>query len=349
MTATFPGGVKAFTTKNAGDEVDESHVNDLQDEVAAVETGTLRMHFGDGSDGATDMNGSNTFAAFATLGGSTYTLTRDIYPTALTVRAGITLKTDGFKIFAANSITVEATGIVSNAGADGSAGSVATGGTAGASGGGGSTKAPPAAQNGGNQEIAGAAGANEAVSAGGANGIAGAAGGGEGHVGGAENGGAAGVATALPAASGGIHNLTAVSLWRAFGAAAVVSFGYHAGNGGAGGGYTGDGAGGGGGGGGGNGGYLVLFSPVLANAGSITVNGGDGGAGGAGGANADGGGGGAGGNGGIVAIACLSRTGNTPTVAGGSGGAAGSGTGSGFAGDAGSPGLNGLIIELKPA
>ena len=38
MTATFPGGVKVFTTKQAGDQIASAHINDLQDEVVAVET-----------------------------------------------------------------------------------------------------------------------------------------------------------------------------------------------------------------------------------------------------------------------------------------------------------------------
>lgn len=39
MAATFPGGVKSFTTKTDGvDKIYASHVNDLQDEVMAIET-----------------------------------------------------------------------------------------------------------------------------------------------------------------------------------------------------------------------------------------------------------------------------------------------------------------------
>ena len=38
MAATFPGGVKTFTTKQAGDQIDSVHINDLQAEVVAVET-----------------------------------------------------------------------------------------------------------------------------------------------------------------------------------------------------------------------------------------------------------------------------------------------------------------------
>ena len=38
MAATFPGGVKNFSTKQAGDQIASAHINDLQDEVVAVET-----------------------------------------------------------------------------------------------------------------------------------------------------------------------------------------------------------------------------------------------------------------------------------------------------------------------
>jgi len=38
MAATFPGGVKTFSTKQAGDQIASAHINDLQDEVVAVET-----------------------------------------------------------------------------------------------------------------------------------------------------------------------------------------------------------------------------------------------------------------------------------------------------------------------
>lgn len=39
--ATYPGAVKSFTTKNAGDTIQPSHINDLQDEVTAIEDGLL--------------------------------------------------------------------------------------------------------------------------------------------------------------------------------------------------------------------------------------------------------------------------------------------------------------------
>jgi len=39
--ASYPTSVKTFTTRNAGDVIQPSHVNDLQDEVNAVEAGLL--------------------------------------------------------------------------------------------------------------------------------------------------------------------------------------------------------------------------------------------------------------------------------------------------------------------
>ena len=47
MTAEFPGAVKQFTTKRNlpdGDLVDASHINDLQNEVMAIETELLKTN-----------------------------------------------------------------------------------------------------------------------------------------------------------------------------------------------------------------------------------------------------------------------------------------------------------------
>jgi hypothetical protein len=41
MSASYPGAVKTFTTKNAGDAIQPADVNDLQDEVNAIEAGLL--------------------------------------------------------------------------------------------------------------------------------------------------------------------------------------------------------------------------------------------------------------------------------------------------------------------
>ena len=39
--ASYPSAVKTFTTRTLGDVIQAAHVNDLQDEVTAVETGIL--------------------------------------------------------------------------------------------------------------------------------------------------------------------------------------------------------------------------------------------------------------------------------------------------------------------
>jgi hypothetical protein len=62
--ASFPNAVKAFTTKNAGDTIQPTHVNDLQDEVNAIEAGYL--------NGTANLNSSNsTLANLSVSGGST--------------------------------------------------------------------------------------------------------------------------------------------------------------------------------------------------------------------------------------------------------------------------------------
>lgn len=41
MAASFPASAKSFTTRVAGDTIQPAHINDIQDEVAAVETKLL--------------------------------------------------------------------------------------------------------------------------------------------------------------------------------------------------------------------------------------------------------------------------------------------------------------------
>ena len=41
MAASYPGSVKSFTNKSNGQAIEASHVNDLQDEVNAIEAGLL--------------------------------------------------------------------------------------------------------------------------------------------------------------------------------------------------------------------------------------------------------------------------------------------------------------------
>lgn len=52
MAASFPGAVKTFTTKNTGDVIQPADVNDLQDEVNAIEAGIR--------NGTAPLNSSNS-------------------------------------------------------------------------------------------------------------------------------------------------------------------------------------------------------------------------------------------------------------------------------------------------
>jgi hypothetical protein len=46
MSASFPTSVKTFTSRSAGQAIGSAHINDLQDEVAAVETVLLPIYQG---------------------------------------------------------------------------------------------------------------------------------------------------------------------------------------------------------------------------------------------------------------------------------------------------------------
>lgn len=65
--ASFPGAVKSFTSKNSGDVIQGSHVNDLQDEVAAIEdsyvNGTGRLNSSNSTLATLSVSGASTFAA----------------------------------------------------------------------------------------------------------------------------------------------------------------------------------------------------------------------------------------------------------------------------------------------
>lgn len=60
--ASFPGSVKTFTNRNAGDTIQPSHVNDLQDEVNAIEDGILNGTARIRSSNA-QIDGLSTFAS----------------------------------------------------------------------------------------------------------------------------------------------------------------------------------------------------------------------------------------------------------------------------------------------
>ena len=58
MAASYPTSVKTFSAKNTGDVIEDTHVEDLQDEVNAIEDQLLN-----GVDHAVTFNGVVTLAA----------------------------------------------------------------------------------------------------------------------------------------------------------------------------------------------------------------------------------------------------------------------------------------------
>lgn len=296
--------------------------------------------FGDSSDGAGVADGSTALAG-ATLSGSTYTLTRDVYYTNLTVSTAVTINPAGYRIFGTGTLTANGTAHING---DGNAGLAGTngvghpgetqglGGTGGAAlpdgylkgsaagntGGNGGSGTDPGVGTGnggpGSNGTAGPATANSLGSNGSASGTAG-AGGNElsGHTGGAAGSvGAGGIAGAFQVPLR--INSRLFDLLDVASTGATAKYDNSAGAGSAPGGGAGasgnggiSGAGGGGGGGAGSAGRIVFVSfrnIVLSASATITAIGGNGGAGGNGGfGNAIGGfqGGGGGGGGGAGA------------------------------------------------
>lgn len=73
MSASYPNSVKVFTSRNSGDVIQPAHVNDLQDEVNAIEAGLLGGTASFTSSNSTFANvsvsGKSTFAGSAVFNG----------------------------------------------------------------------------------------------------------------------------------------------------------------------------------------------------------------------------------------------------------------------------------------
>lgn len=297
---------------------------------------------GTGSDGA------------VTLGAGTTTLTRDMYYTTLIVPNGATLKTNGYRVYATASVTIDAGGIVDFSGNNGTAGGNATAAAVGAGGSGG------AALNSGTvfgsyAGGTGGAGGTSAVGTAGTAGtsssdvygVAGTAGS-AGGAAGVTSGGAGGAAGTKADAGSRLQDL--ISLFQVSnprgGTVNQITPSTGCGGGG-GGGSNAVGTYGGGGAGAPSGGGVIFFSTrVFTNNGTVSSNGGNGANGGSGyaAANAAGGGGASSGApGGLIIIIANSipsygtlnvngGTGGTGGAGGSAGGAAGTSGGSGTAG-----------------
>lgn len=275
--------------------------------MASGATDRGRSIYGSEFHGNAHMDGTATFASFASKVGSAYTLTTDLFAGNLIVDFGVTVITNGWRIFTAGALFNS--GVIK---VDGNAGSGVTAGAATATN---TVGQGFAGGNGGS--TTGTTPASSSSSYAGSGGGGGASGGNAGGTGGVASSpvGAIDPPFAYHSALG--KQLTGTAVQK-----------YVGGMGGGGGGGDGSNSGGGGGSGGG---VLVICGLEIVNSGTISSIGGSGAAGVAG--NAAGGGGGGGGH---ISLIYDSYAGLDPIVAGG---VPGNGVGSGAAGVAGSLGI----------
>lgn len=258
------------------------------------------------------------------------TLTRDMQYDALTIDAGVTLFTHGYRVRCRGTVTVK--GTITASGSAGATGTATAGGAGGAGAPGGTVGGGYTGGAGGFGATSGAAGTSVATDT---------LGGGSGGAGGAnktKTGGAGGAGGTAPSAFPTVTTVTDKTI---------------VGGAGAGGGSGGTSATFGGGGGGGGGGGVVLIictSLVLTGTGTIKANGGNGGAaylyttaigsrGGAGG----------GGGGGTILILCRAATNITATNVTALGGTPGPYKGTGGYQLPGAPGADGYATVLVTA
>lgn len=291
-----PGGVVSFGQVGPGAIANEA--------VTLAHAGVLRdIIFGGGYDGEADFDGVKTAGGVGP-SANVYGLTRDISCARVFVRTGITVQTNGHKIFC-RELHLFGTAIIHNDGSAGNNASGVTGGTAktgnnsgtvggSGSGGAGGNGDPAGADTG----TAGAAGTAMTFSLGGAGG----------------RGGTGVAGTSFPGQAGGVGGTTvSSSIGSTYALANLTQLlaginyitGGAGGGGGGGGGSSATGAGGGGGGGAGGGGVLLVAADKIvlsAWTGRMSANGGQGGNSGTPGASAGAGGAGAGGGGGFVQV-----------------------------------------------
>jgi hypothetical protein len=315
VTATGPGAATATVSNAAviaklltGFVNSSGDVNATDSILSAIQKLAGRQGnslFGNGADGTVTLIGNTS-------------LVRDMYYQDVTVNPAVTLFTNGFRIFAAGTLTNN--GIIDRNGSNavlGTGGVALVVGTIGAAVGGGT----------GGTSAAGTAGTASANSLGGTAGAGG--------TGGTTAGGAAGAVTLVTALNGNVEVLNAArqAMVARDLANTVITGGAGAGGGG------GAGVGFQGGGGGGGGGVIVISAKSLVGTGTIRANGGNGAD--AVGANAAGGGAG---GGGVLAIITENDTSLTSLTFQANAGSSGTGNGTGGNGN---PGSIGRIFKVR--
>jgi len=305
--------------------------------VAVIEGGTGVKYeinlgnYGDGSDGTQTFDGTTTILAMVPVA-NVYTLLRDMFLSTSSINNGVTIISNGFRLYCKGTLTNN--GTIRWSGNDGTNTGVA-----------GLSKynsqssininvgtSSPGTAGGTGTIASGINGVNNAASSlsfGGAGGKGGA---------GASGGGQRGTQVTILGPVGSMRDQAKILFTRA--TTSTVFSQLLGGTGGGGGGGDGVNVGGGGGSGGA---IVVLIALYIAGTGTISANGGNGGAGAPAGTNCGGGGGG---GGGIVLI--ISRSANNDVISGQTltvtGGVGGAGVGLGVAG---SNGVNGRTVVLS--
>lgn len=286
----------------------------------ALDFGNGLAIFGDGSDGSPTFDGTTTILGMAPSSG-VYTMARDLFLASPTINSGVTIVTNGFRLFVSGTLTNNGTiGWTGNTGGNGTT----VGGAAGAA-----LSSANSPFNSGTVGVAGAAGATGAGANGGsaaARSYGGAAGhGGSGSSGG---GGSGGTVTAPTANQGSIRSVPTALITALFNQGTWLGA-----QGGAGAGSGGGDSTNAGGGGGSGGGIVVVAARFITGTGTISANGGNGGNGN--GTGNTGGGGGGGGGLLIVVSSSVVNSGGTSAISGqtttANGGTHGTSNGSGGA------------------
>jgi hypothetical protein len=108
MSASYPGSVKSFANRSAGQTIASAHINDLQDEVAAIEdgllNGTARLNSSNATVASLTVTGAATFSRMDISGGSSLSAlqvngastfaSRPVIPAPDAIRVGLNAKVD---------------------------------------------------------------------------------------------------------------------------------------------------------------------------------------------------------------------------------------------------------------